>query len=366
MDKIILDTTELHRDPYLSKNALQILREFAIQGFAQVIIPETALLEACKHGRQNAEKWLRDAQRHVGHLEGMSTFAGLHIHLKTPTLTELQESYVRQYRLTLEERGFQIWPTPKALSVDQVRDRDLAQVKPFSDGGKGLRDTLIWETVLDVARSTPVGTVHFVTNNSNDFCKDGLLHPDLQAELGEPEKVVHWSDLDDLTTSPHFYLDYLQHIPDLLEGTPNIDGVIKEALSHTLGNLYGVDLITEYSLYGELNFFDAGVPAEFDDPYIGDVDYSIEETSWTITQVVDETTALGTAEIPALITIQAYLRKADIFTLDDIEIVDSDWNDHMVVAARNAKGVFNFELQWELGNEESVEVRLLGIEPSGE
>lgn len=67
--------------------------------------------------------------------------------------------------------------------------RSIRGSKPFRTSGVGYRDALIWQTVLEQAKSTDVV---FVSGNSKDFAaEDGSLHSDLQADLvGCPNSVT--------------------------------------------------------------------------------------------------------------------------------------------------------------------------------
>jgi hypothetical protein len=79
--------------------------------------------------------------------------------------------------------GMQLLPYPE-VSHRAVAARALARRRPFDpEGHDGYRDTLVWESVLALARSLPGGRVAFVSRNDKDFADaDGALHPHLRAD----------------------------------------------------------------------------------------------------------------------------------------------------------------------------------------
>ena len=87
---------------------------------------------------------------------------------------------VRQYTNRLD--NFLSSVNAEVIEPDQISHRklvikDLARQKPFSPKGRGYRDALIWETVLDTVHRHGEDVI-FVTDNNSDFPteEDGTLH----------------------------------------------------------------------------------------------------------------------------------------------------------------------------------------------
>ena len=74
-----------------------------------------------------------------------------------------------------------------ALPHDEIFRRALKAQRPFRDGEKGYRDTLIWMSLLAfLNQQTRPEEVAFVTTNKNDFfaqTEDTEFHPDLREDL---------------------------------------------------------------------------------------------------------------------------------------------------------------------------------------
>jgi PIN domain len=83
--------------------------------------------------------------------------------------------------------------TPKPnTDVPTLLERSVAERRPFQSKGRGFRDALIWETVLELAVDDEVA---LVTDNWKDFAKgdNNALHSDLKEDLtnrGLPEDRV--------------------------------------------------------------------------------------------------------------------------------------------------------------------------------
>jgi predicted nucleic acid-binding protein len=96
--------------------------------------------------------------------------------------------------------GFELLPYPE-VTHRAVAARALARRRPFDRlGHDGYRDTLVWETVLALARSRPGAHVVFVSRNSKDFAAEvspgAPLHPQLRDDVatlgaGASIELVH-------------------------------------------------------------------------------------------------------------------------------------------------------------------------------
>jgi hypothetical protein len=175
----VLDTSELHDEKRLDGNLLRLFLLAKALTKQRVCLPEVVIgehLRASRDAMQRSvtaiEKELRVLSRYWGKLD-----------VKLPALDHAYE----KWRLSISDRlraaGVEILPYPCA-SHQSITERDLERRKPFSESGKGYRDALIWESVLDLAAKSDDQIV-FVTSNSKDFADGEALHPDLVCDLAE-------------------------------------------------------------------------------------------------------------------------------------------------------------------------------------
>jgi PIN domain len=70
---------------------------------------------------------------------------------------------------------------PPDAPLPLLLERSISRRKPFSQGDRGFRDTLIWLNTVQLVRDYE--RVSFVSANTNDYAHDESLHPDLEADL---------------------------------------------------------------------------------------------------------------------------------------------------------------------------------------
>src|SRR5258708_39963722 len=93
------------------------------------------------------------------------------------------EKYSRELAEKLSKAQVEYRAYPQT-SHHIVARRALAHRKPFDANGRvGYRDTLIWESILEIAKESDGEQIVFITGNSEDFGKSNQLHPDLIADL---------------------------------------------------------------------------------------------------------------------------------------------------------------------------------------
>lgn len=86
------------------------------------------------------------------------------------------------------------------IDVNTLIERSIDRVKPFNQGDKGMRDTVLWLNILELAKN--YRQISFVSENINDFAdKEHLtLHSDLVGEVSKflPEhyELLFFRNLD--------------------------------------------------------------------------------------------------------------------------------------------------------------------------
>lgn len=70
---------------------------------------------------------------------------------------------------------------PPDVSVPLLLERSIKRRKPFNQGDKGFRDTLIWLNTLQLVKEHH--RVSFISANTTDYAKGDSLHPDLEEDL---------------------------------------------------------------------------------------------------------------------------------------------------------------------------------------
>jgi predicted nucleic acid-binding protein len=162
---VILDTTEFF-DTYLADSAaFRLLEDFARRTRARVAVPEVVIREVANHARRTAlevAKNIENARR-------------LQDRIRWPGQAEIPDHAVdenaasqfidRQLRAELRARFHaEILPLPDT-GLDELIGRSMRQEKPFIKGKDGLRDALIWDSIIELMRREGEDCV-FITGNS--------------------------------------------------------------------------------------------------------------------------------------------------------------------------------------------------------
>jgi hypothetical protein len=215
------------------------------------VIPQIIFEETHNHIREKmieAVQVYNSAGRLLAELSGHNG--------RTPLESAAQSLSEDQLRKRIEDVNLHIVPYDEQRLAALVK-RALLRRKPFdSNGQKGFRDAILWETVLKIAGSTE-DQVILVTRNSKDFGVRNSLNDDLLADLaaiGRVGKVVIVDGIDQLLieivnptletaqqvlelmkTRQYQWLDPAEYVEARL---PNAVVAINETLRHRRWPLY--------------------------------------------------------------------------------------------------------------------------------
>lgn len=178
--KIVFDTNPIFEDFTLSKPQLRILERYLSRSTDQLIIPQVVIEEVIRHFRRAYAKSLssyRYAKRTLQYI-------GRDLN-DLPEAEEVLQEYRAILLARLEELDAKILPIPD-IEVNELLKRDLAERKPFSPSGKGFRDSLIWESIILDAKSSP-DEIALISNDgaftSGHKESNFSLHPHLADDL---------------------------------------------------------------------------------------------------------------------------------------------------------------------------------------
>ena len=139
---VVLDTNQLFGNYLLKGPAFSTLRDGLVQSGGELCVPKVVVEEITR-------KYLQDYESAISARNKVNRIARV-IGSELPDL-ESAESAESKYRdaLTkrLKELDARVIELPD-IGVDELLERDLAERRPFDEKGRGLRDTLIWESIL--------------------------------------------------------------------------------------------------------------------------------------------------------------------------------------------------------------------------
>ena len=157
---IVPDTTEVDRTDALTGGGWGELLTRCRRGDVSVVVPDVVIREAARHFGPAVKTDLVPTKRRLKMLQALGLTDLPDLDVVSEAIGDPGEFYVDRLRKRLEDHGAAISPLP-AVGHEQLVSRDLAGRKPFraaskgEKGGRGYRDALIWETILELVRSLP-------------------------------------------------------------------------------------------------------------------------------------------------------------------------------------------------------------------
>jgi len=331
MQIVVLDSTAIYPHPRLSDGYGRLLLTKADEGSVRLAIPEVVLRESARHYARKVLQAARDFRKASTALVDLGRMPRIERPDDPPSSSKLQDEYLAFIEQLLRNRG-QVLPLPR-VSHMEILDRLFEERKPFNSDGRGYRDTLIWQSVVDLARSGDAARIDLVTDNVKDFfdTSNQELHPDLAADLkshGIDPSVIRLHrtirDLVEAITSrseqafalmtqslkSNSFMEYLATF---------VDETVSSAIPLELSNI----LDEEYRL------------APFENPYL--VGFLVDEIHLEDVRDLGGGSLLVTVGALGEAEMDAFLFKADWYGLDPDDerftVIDADWNDHYVAVS---------------------------------
>ncbi|WP_140448713.1 PIN domain-containing protein [Curtobacterium flaccumfaciens] len=177
----------------------------------EAVASEVSVDEAVNLRRETAGEAVADLFAAHSRLSNFTTLALSYV----PTAEEVAKSYEKALRSRLK-----ILPLEGSHAVEAFR-REALRITPARNGVGG-RDSAIWLTIASLVKDGH--EVHFVTNNTKDFGKNGL-HPDLEVELLDAAGQIHYY---------HSANEYLSTIAAKVASPPISSDDLKEAFADSI------------------------------------------------------------------------------------------------------------------------------------
>ncbi|MCP3420323.1 PIN domain-containing protein [Nocardioides pinisoli] len=192
---IIVDATALHRDWTMAGLRWEQMWSLTTRELVALAVPQVVAMEASRQFIEHTHATHMKAYQHGVELAkqhrrlsdaGVPISSGYVVAID-PAPEELSRASVTTaIERKVRESGGEVLPMPQVPHLAVV-NRDLDRRKPFQPSGKGYRDALVWETLVErVSRCHEGQLVIFVTANAGDYLdKPGVLAAELAADLPE-------------------------------------------------------------------------------------------------------------------------------------------------------------------------------------
>jgi hypothetical protein len=200
---VFIDTTETHNNPGLRGPNWEKLAHFLTNRSHQGFLPRIVFLETVGHVQRSIDTARRQVNSAVENLNKLC----LQGDLKSVDGTPINESFLTA---RLRAVGVKICEH-KEVSIDKIVGRAISRLKPFdSEGRKGFRDALIWESMLKVLTGQSAEAV-LISNNSTDFGTGNVIPEEMRADL----ESVGFTGKYSVTRTLSFFVE--EHVDQTLE-----------------------------------------------------------------------------------------------------------------------------------------------------
>ncbi|SIO53996.1 PIN domain-containing protein [Chitinophaga niabensis] len=332
---IVIDTNSVNGDLRLKGPAIKKLINKATEQGYKMCFPEVVVAEMEKHFHERIEVALRGLRKSAKTLDELLGVNALD-ERSVKKWESLREKYPKTIKSTIAKFGGLILKEP-TISKKEVMLKAVNRKKPFQDSGKGLQDTLIWASILDLSKryaerpSIIEPRIIFVTANHTDFCKSVALdlHDDLVEELENinvaPVVVKIVKSLDDASSM------LLSHVDDIK---------YKETMAFLTGESFkNSELIVELEgkiqeklPFTQLSNDDIGLSDSFEDPTVDMIheDYVFQNVN---VEPLSNGEIAVTINVSLTCLLDVFVTKYDAMHLEEYEglsIYDHDWNNHYV------------------------------------
>ena len=348
---VVLDTNALHSDPWLAGAPGKKLLELAARGSCVVVFPQVVIDELRRQRRESANRAHEQAASGVGDMAK----AGVDV---TQTAAHLKASFEKidtdldaAFAAVLNRDNVAAAPVPDVPATEILR-RDLTRRRPFMEvevkqklASVGLRDTLIWETVLAVLeQADDYEKVLFVTADKGFLSDDSKsLHQDLLNDLDE-------RDIDRNRTGS------AKNVPNAIAEVEAAIAALVTAATEALYELVDRDISLQQVYGGDYDYPDF---VQFHVPAMETCSITYIDQTTEFEFAEDKAAGTVTATANALIYIEGAVFKGDWFTDGGESMtLSGELNDHYFEASSEVSVRVVVELDTSGGSPEVLSIVL--------
>lgn len=176
---IVIDTNVFFDDLRMKKSLDLLFKDIENVHFS-LQIPEIVVKETVNLYKERRKAFLCKLLSSSKELKALTSLE-YNVNIEAESLVRDLRGYEDYLREKIASNG-EVAPFPE-VALQNLVERDLERRKPFKENGVGFRDTLIWETILNLATREGCEGIIFITKNTKDFSDNNALHPDLIRDL---------------------------------------------------------------------------------------------------------------------------------------------------------------------------------------
>ena len=333
METYVLDANAIREDFRFTRNPGRLLLREAREERIRLVVPQIAFDEAVNLYREAIEEEKRAVRQARSRLERLGVSSGQGEELDVDATVA---AYSSELATLLSSAHANIHPYP-SVSHEMVARRAMRRDRPFDPKGKdGYRDTLLWETVLELcAEHAPIV---LVSADNAAFSAKGTvdLLPELVQEVTEkgcpPASVRRIRHIEDFTSTLPTVPWAKLAVEHLLSANEEVRESVAEVLAEDAADFSQ----TETSV--------PGLPLEVDQLYI-DAVHSVTDFTVVAAQTLEGEDVAVDLNAYMEVSLEVFVRKGDAYGYqgDELRIVDYDYNESFASGVEDRTLLVEFE-----------------------
>lgn len=178
--RIIPDTNVLFGDPFLYGVIVQTIITAAKFLDIRLVFSEITIDELRNLMMGRLDTVAKQLNRAITEAESLRLKTGLNVLGLGYKSKEAMKTWEKRWAHLTEVSPILPYPT---VDVKELVKRSISQRRPFTEGDKGLRDYLLWSSILIAAQAD--NYTYILVTNDNGFYRpqSNDIHPDLEREL---------------------------------------------------------------------------------------------------------------------------------------------------------------------------------------
>lgn len=203
---VILDTNIIIKDPFLRSDLFPILYRYLKKTESCLLMPSIIKKELPEVYKKNFNKYV-DSYTKV--IDSLNNYLKEKINTPSFDIDKEVSNFMSNVDLNYKKFNTNYIVDYTSNMVEEALRRAVCKIKPCSEYKEEIKDTLIWLTVLDIAKKQDERNVAFISENTSDFgvekdkneknnktknvtIEEGVLHKDLQQDLYSNNVVVKY------------------------------------------------------------------------------------------------------------------------------------------------------------------------------
>lgn len=207
---VILDTNILIKCPRMDTNFHKLLYDYLDKTDSHILLPKLVLEESkAVYKRTLIEKYEKYQEKGIllnALLISKKELESINIDKEVENFTShvlsIYSKFHKEYLIEYDP-----------MMLEEAVRRAINKIRPCSEKKEEFRDTILWLTVLDAAKSQDEKNIVFISENTSDFCAaNNQLHPDLIKDIKDNDiQVFYFNSIESFIEK---YADKINKLTD--------------------------------------------------------------------------------------------------------------------------------------------------------